>query len=489
MSARRTSVFTATTAAVLGAGVALLGAPAEAAGPTTSAAPAATTAATTAAAAATPAAQAQAVFNRMTMAQRIGQLFMVGGPATGLGSATTSTITRNHVGSVILTGRATSGTAPVRALTAGVDALTTSAATAGVPLFIAADQEGGYVQVLQGPGYSRMPTALTQGSWSDTTLRANATTWGRQVFRSGVDLDLAPVMDTVAKSFASSNQPIGYYQREYGYTPSVVSDKGTTFLRGMQSSGLAMTAKHFPGLGRVTGNTDTSAGVTDTVTTRTSPDIAPFRAALTAGARVLMVSSAYYTRIDSAHPACFSPTVIGGMIRGDLGFTGIVISDDLGNARQVAAWTPGARAVNFISAGGDIVLTVNPSVLPAMVQAVASRASSDTAFRAKVNAAALRVLTVKAEYGLLAARPPVNGSLGQSTILALQRWLGVARTGTFDTTTIKALQTRIGTSAVGVWGPASMAAMQSYLGISRDGATTWNGRTVAQLQRYLTTQL
>ena len=102
-----------------------------------------------------------------------------------------------------------------------------------------------------------------------------------------------------------------------------------------------MTAKHFPGLGRVTGNTDTTAGVTDTVTTRTSTDITPFRAAISAGAHLLMVSSAYYSRIDASHPAVFSPTVIRGMIRGDLGFTGVVISDDLGNAKQVAAWSPG----------------------------------------------------------------------------------------------------------------------------------------------------
>jgi beta-N-acetylhexosaminidase len=414
---------------------------------------------------------------------------MVGGPATGLGSSTQAAITQYHVGNLVLTGRTTYGAAPVRYLTAHADALTTSAATAGVPLFIATDQEGGYVQVLQGTGFSRMPTALTQGTWSDTTLTASATTWGRQVFRSGVDLDLAPVMDTVAKSFASLNQPIGYWDREYGYTPSVVADKGTAFQHGMQTSGLAMTAKHFPGLGRVTGNTDTSAGVTDTVTTRTSADIGPFRAAIAAGSRVLMVSSAYYRLIDAAHPAVFSPTVIGGMIRGDLHFTGIVVSDDLGSARQVTGWTPAARALHFLEAGGDVVLTVTPTVVPAMVQAVTARAASDSVFRAKVDAAVLRVLTVKAQDGLLAPRPPVNGSLGSSTIVALQRWLGVTRTGVFDTTTIRALQARIGMDVVGVWGPRSMAAMQTYLGLYRDGATTWNARTVAELQRYLATQL
>ena len=437
----------------------------------------------------TPAAQAKAAYDRMTTAQRVGQLFMVGGPVTGLGSATTTAVSQYHVGNLVLTGRTTSGAAPVRALTSRADTLTTSAATAGVPLLVAADQEGGYVQTLQGTGFSRMPTALTQGSWSDTTLTTAARSWGRQVFRSGVDVDLAPVMDTVAKSFAASNQPIGRYQREYGYTPSVVADKGSAFLRGMRVSGLAMTAKHFPGLGRVTGNTDTTSGVTDTVTTRTSADITPFRAAISAGARLVMVSSAYYSRIDASHPAAFSRTVIGGMIRSDLHFTGIVVSDDLGNARQLLAWSPGARAVNFLSAGGDVVLTVNPSVLPAMVKAVSARAASDSGFRAEVQAAALRVLTVKAEYGLLAPRLPVTGYLGPLTTTALQRWLGVTRSGTLDTATIRALQARIATPVDGSWGPHSMAAMQTYLGISHDGATTWNSRTVAQLQRYLNTQL
>jgi beta-N-acetylhexosaminidase len=250
-----------------------------------------------------------------------------------------------------------------------------------------------------------------------------------------------------------------------------------------------MTAKHFPGLGRVTGNTDTSSGVTDTVTTRYSADIGPFRAALASGGRLLMVSSAYYSKIDPTHPAVFSATVITGMVRGDLGFTGVVVSDDLGNAKQVQQWSPGTRAINFLNAGGDMVLTVNPAVLPAMVNAVSARAATNSTFRARVNAAALRVLTVKAADGLLAPRLAVDGALGPRTITALQRWLGVTQTGYLNATTVRALQSRIGTVVDGIWGPNSMAALQSYLGTYRDGATTWNSRTVALLQRYLNTQL
>jgi beta-N-acetylhexosaminidase len=439
--------------------------------------------------AATPSATAAAVYNRMTQAQRIGQLFMVGGSVQGPGSATTTAISKYHVGNLILTGRTTAGAAPVRAVAGRMDALTTGAATAGVPLFVATDQEGGNVQVLQGPGFSRMPTALAQGALSDATLKADARTWGLQVRRSGVDVNLAPVMDTVPAATAATNPPIGHFAREYGHTPSVVADKGSTFLRGMRSADLAMTAKHFPGLGHVKANTDTTAGVKDTGTTRTSADITAFRAAITAGARMVMMSSAIYTKIDAARPAAFSPTVVTSVLRGDLKYSGVVISDDLGSAKQVQAWTPGTRAVNFIAAGGDIALTVNPALIPSMVAAVTSRANASAAFRSQVAAAVMRVLVAKATEGLLATRLTADGALGPVTVSALQRWLGRSATGHLDAGTVRALQARIGTSADGVWGPASMAALQSYLGTSHDGARTWNSRTVALLQKYLVTQM
>ncbi|MFM6848771.1 MAG: glycoside hydrolase family 3 N-terminal domain-containing protein [Terrabacter sp.] len=448
-----------------------------------------TAAAPALAAVASPAATAQAVLNRLTTAQRVGQLFMVGGSVKGISTTTRTAISRYHVGNLILTGRTTTGAAPVRALSAGADSMTTNAATSAVPLLIASDQEGGFVQVLQGPWFSRMPTALTQGTFTDAGLTRSATLWGSQVRRAGVNVNLAPVMDTVSASFASQNAPIGAFQREYGHTPAVVAEKGSAFLRGMRSTGLALTAKHFPGLGRVTGNTDTTAGVTDRVTTRTSADIGPFRSAVGAGAQLLMVSSAVYSRIDAARPAVFSPTVVTGMIRGDLHFTGVVISDDLGAARAVQAWSPGQRALNFLGAGGDIVLTVDPAVIPAMVNAVTARVATSATLRARVNAAALRVLTLKAANGMLGTRIAMTGSLNASTVSALQRWLGVTRTGTLGSATIRALQVRVNVPATGVWGSRSMAALQSYLGIAHDGATTWNTRTVRQLQAYLNTQL
>ncbi|WP_235498920.1 glycoside hydrolase family 3 N-terminal domain-containing protein [Knoellia sp. Soil729] len=439
--------------------------------------------------AATAAQLAQAAYNRMSNAQRIGQLFMVGTPATGLSSAASTAIGTYHVGNVVLTGRSTAGAAPVRALTARLDRLATTGATAGVPLWVSTDQEGGNVQVLQGSGFSRMPTALTMGTWATTTLASSAGTWGRQLRRAGVDMNLAPVLDTVPAATASTNMPIGYWQREFGHTSSVVTVKGGAFLSGERAADLAMTAKHFPGLGYVTGNTDTTAGVKDGVTTTTSASIAPFRSAVANGVPVVMMSSAIYTRIDSSQPAVFSPTVVTGLLRTNLGFRGVVMSDDLGNAKAVAAWSAGERAVRFIDAGGDEVLTVNASTIPAMVSAVTSRAATSSAFRGKVAASVMRVLTAKAAEGLLGARLSLDGSFGPATTSALQRWLGVTVTGTRNSTTTRALQARIGTTVDGLWGPASMRAMQLYLGMGTDGARTWNSRTVTQLQAYLNTQL
>ena len=345
---------------------------------------------------------AQLALARMTRAQRIGEVLMVGTPATGVSSATARAISTYHVGSVILTGRSTAGVAATRTVTSRLQARATTAATSRVRLVVAADQEGGYVQVLKGPGFTNLPTALHQGTWATSSLQYSARRWGAQLASAGVNLDLAPVADTVpSAAFAPRNAPIGALSREFGFTPATVSSHSVAFTKGMRSAGVMVSAKHFPGLGRVTANTDTTRGVTDRTTTRTDPYLAPFRASTLAGSRFLMISNAVYSRIDPSNPAVFSRTVISGMVRHDMGFTGVVVSDDLGNARAVTGWTPGARAVKFIAAGGDLALTVDPSQTEAMFKALAAKCSADPAFAKQLDAAALRVLTVKQEMGLL----------------------------------------------------------------------------------------
>ena len=322
------------------------------------------------------------VLARMSLEQRVGQMFMVGTPATSVSAATASQIGRYHVGNVMLTGRSYAGTRGPARVAARMQARATRAATDGVRLLVSTDQEGGKVQVLNGRGISSIPTALRQGRFSTTRLRSAAGTWARQLRASGVNMNLAPVLDTVpGPKAARHNPPIGGYQREFGYTTTRVASHGTAFAAGMDTHGVVTAIKHFPGLGRVTQNTDTSRRVTDRVTRRGDAYLMPFRHAIRSGhAPFVMMSTAYYSRMDDKNPAAFSSFIINTVLRHDLGFTGAVISDDLANARQVSPWSYAARAVKFVNAGGDVVLTVNPKTLPAMYNAVLARAKSDPRF-------------------------------------------------------------------------------------------------------------
>jgi beta-N-acetylhexosaminidase len=121
-----------------------------------------------------------------------------------------------------------------------------------------------------------------------------------------------------------------------------------------------------------------------------------YRSEIAAGANVVMVSSANYSQLDPGHPAVFSPTVVTGLLRKQLGFTGVVMSDDLSGATQVLAWTPGDRAILAIEAGVDIVLmSKDPAVALPAVDAVVAKAKADPTFAAQVAAAARRVVTLK----------------------------------------------------------------------------------------------
>jgi beta-N-acetylhexosaminidase len=344
---------------------------------------------------ATPRPTAGAVLSRMPLAARVGQLLMVGVPAAGSSDAALRQLSRYRVGGVILTGRSHAGTGATATLTARV-----RAAVPGLPVLIATDQEGGAVQVLKGPGFSLLPSARSQGRLSPAELRAQARTWGGQLRAAGVRVDLAPVADTVPAGAA--NPPIGAFGRQYGSDPATVAAHASAFAAGLADAGVVPTAKHFPGLGRVGENTDVSSGVTDRVTTRTDAYLGPFRAVIRSGHPFVMMSTAVYSRIDPTRPAAFSPTVITGLLRHDLGFDGVVISDDLGAARQVSAVPTGDRAVRFVAAGGDLVLTVSPATLPAMFAALYDRAVRDPAFRAQVDRSAQRILLAKQRLGLAA---------------------------------------------------------------------------------------
>lgn len=345
---------------------------------------------------------AQQALDSMTLPQKVGQVLMVSSPVGGPDANTVAALTTYHVGNVFLKGRSHAGSAAVAAVVAQIRSQVSAQSTAGVQQFVATDQEGGLVQILNGPGFSPIPSALNQGTLAPATLRADAKLWGSQLASAGVNVNLAPVLDTVpGPDFAPSNIPIGHYQREYGFTPEAVSSRGVAVASGMAAAGIATAVKHFPGLGRVTANTDTNANVTDRVTTRQDAYLIPFRDAINAGVRWVMVGNAIYAGIDPGRPAPFSPIIINGMLRGDLGFDGIIISDDICDAVQLSPFLPEDRAANFIAAGGTMALCTDQALLPRLYQGVIARATAEPAFAVEVDAAVLKVLEAKAKVNLL----------------------------------------------------------------------------------------
>ncbi len=336
----------------------------------------------------------------MTPDQRIGQLFELGMAGDRLGPAEINLIQTDHIGSVWFVERSSAGVNGIRAVASAVQAQVSSATTANVRFFVAANQEGGLIQAMQGPGFSVIPSAVVQGSWAPTLLQSRAAVWATELRAAGINFNYAPVMDVVPPGTDAQNQPIGALQREYGHDPATVGSHGVAFLAGMRQSGIAVTLKHFPGLGRVTGNTDFTTA-TDTTTTVSDPYLQSFRQGIAAGTDFVMVALARYTRIDPDHLAAFSPIVMTQMLRGSMGFSGVIVSDDLGDTVAVASMPPASRAIDFLTAGGDMIISKTSAPADAMVKAVRLRAAQDPAFRQRVDDAALRILRAKQRFGLL----------------------------------------------------------------------------------------
>jgi beta-N-acetylhexosaminidase len=337
----------------------------------------------------------------MSTSERAGQLIMVGLNVNAGRSSLDALVRGRHLGGVILLGGWHNGTDQVRAATSHLAGLASDQATAGLGLLLAADQEGGAVQQLQGAGFSQMPSARQQNAEGPSALMSEATRWAAQLRRAGINVNLAPVADTVPTSIGTANQPIGRYDRQFSSNPTRVSTMVGAFIAGMRAGGIATTVKHFPGIGRITGNTDvTSSGITDGVTTMNDPFLGPFSTGIQDGVDLVMVGSAIYSRIDPGTNAEFSRTIVTDLLRNRLSYHGVVITDDVGAAQAVAAVPVGQRATRFVRAGGDIVLTARPSTVPVMHDALTAAMRSDPQFAAQVKAAVTRVVALKLRMGL-----------------------------------------------------------------------------------------
>lgn len=286
------------------------------------------------------------------------------------------------VGGVILTGRWRSQAEMSTATTR----LQTAACRAGAPLLIGVDQEGGRVRRLPWAEPNDSPEAL--GVLDDPgQVELEAAGAAADLRLAGVDVDFAPVADVVSipSSFLGS--------RAFSRDPAVVSKLVPAFIRGLQSAGIAATAKHFPGLGAASANTDDRPVVVRAGAAALARGLAPFRSAIAAGTRLVMVSSASYPALDpAALPAMFSRRIVSGLLRGQLGFRGVVVTDALD--APAAAETPHAPA-RAIGAGVDLLLYTGERASEAGYASLLGDASASAQLRRELTVAARRIDALK----------------------------------------------------------------------------------------------
>ena len=287
-----------------------------------------------------------------------------------------------ELGGVILVGR--SWTPSAMATTTA--RLQRAACAAGSPLLIGVDQEGGVVRRL--PWAEPFDSAAALGAAADPDrVEAEAADAAAALHSVGVDVDFAPVADVRSPASAWLGS------RSFSSNPAVVTALVPRFVDGLQESGIASTAKHFPGLGDAPANTDDGVVVVHARAAALRRDLAPFRAAIGAGVQLVMISSAAYPALDrSGTPATFSRPIVTGLLRRQLGFRGVVVTDALD--APAAARTPHAPS-RAIAAGVDLLLYTSESASEAGYASLAADAAASPALRSRLQAASTRITALK----------------------------------------------------------------------------------------------
>ncbi|MFG1925577.1 glycoside hydrolase family 3 protein [Cryptosporangium sp. NPDC048952] len=328
---------------------------------------------------------------------------------TGAGTPS-EIISKYRLGGVILVRRASDDpTAPtnpasnvgspaqVRRFTDGLRK-TAAELPAGVPLMIGVDQEHGTVTRIR-DGVTRLPTAMAFGAADDPALTEQAAAAsGSELAALGIDVDFAPDADVIG---GPGNTVIG--SRSFGADPAAVGRHVAASVRGYRSAGVATALKHFPGHGHT--DVDSHEAIPVLGQDRSSldaQDLAPFTAGIDAGSQIVMSGHLDVQAIDPGTPASLSHKVLTDLLRGELGFTGMVVTDGLDMKALTDKYSAGEVAVRAVLAGNDLLL-LPPDVSGAQ-QALLGALKSGRLPRERAVDAVTRILTVK-----LASRPEAPG--------------------------------------------------------------------------------
>jgi beta-N-acetylhexosaminidase len=320
-----------------------------------------------------------------SLGRLVGQTIMSGMSGTTPSASLLARIRRGEIGAIILFAANVTTRAQTRALVARLQQAARSGGNP--PLLIATDQGGGSVRRF--PAGPPFESAATMGRRETAaSVRAIGRATGDYLRALGVDVNLAPVVDV-------PNSPSSFLgSRAFSRNVATVVRLGPAFATGVQQAGVAATAKHFPGLGTATANTDLARVVIGTSAKELTRRLAPFEASIRSGVRLVMVSNASYPALDrSGLPASLSPAIVDGLLRGRLGFTHVVITDTLAAPGPAAFRDAPVRA---LKAGVDVLLFPDEASSAAAFARALESARAGTLSAAVLRRANSRIADLKA---------------------------------------------------------------------------------------------
>ena len=275
-------------------------------------------------------------------------------------------------------------------------------AGASVPLFIGVDYEGGSVYVPTTLGLLELPTNMMLGAADDENNTATLFYLaGKELRRAGINMAFGPVLDVNSNP---RNPIIGI--RSFGSDPAEAARLGGAVISGFKASGIIAVAKHFPGHGAASQDSHKTLPEIDASTAALAgTDLVPFRAAIAQGVPAVMTAHVLYPALDPREPATLSPAVIGGLLRRDLGFGGLVVTDSL-DMRAITSRTTVARAAAAaLKAGADLLL-IGKGDFRAAVREIAAQVRAGRIPRSRLDEAYRRVLAAKRAAGLFSRPEP-----------------------------------------------------------------------------------
>ncbi len=323
------------------------------------------------------------------MRDAVGQMFIVGLGGTEPDYYIEKMVRERNVGGVLLLGHSLQSEEQTKSLTDALQRLATSTGPA-IPLLVAADHEGGEVQ--GAPWVSEQPSAAEVGERGEPEeARRISEEIGRELLRSGVNTDLAPVVDT------GSGAAIG--SRSYGADPALVAIMGAASIEGFERAGVVSAAKHFPNHGPALADSHVALPtVNHDMEIVLNSDLPPFRAAVEAGVPMVMLGHLVYPALDPTMPASLSPAAVE-LLRGELGFDGVIVTDDLVMEGARRGGTTAEAAVEAAKAGVDLLMVSGPpEEQAAAYDAVVNAVESGEIPPERIQASVERIRNIKNRY-------------------------------------------------------------------------------------------